>query len=196
MMAQPIRPAPVAPHATEIFQSSPRWLPVPGHISHHCFSGTLPPRDLTTCVFALGFIGERIVLARHERRGWDIPGGHLEPNEDFENGLLREVWEETKGRLALWSPALVARMELRGPKPEGYTYPFPISYMLFYLGQFKDVATAPLELETKEARAFSRAEALDVLAGRDAAKIVDWAFSQRNLVLDPVEDGICVVAGS
>ena len=35
------------------------------------------------------FLGEDIVLVRHAKMGWSIPGGHVEPGED------REVREET-----------------------------------------------------------------------------------------------------
>ena len=30
---------------------------------------------------------------------WDLPGGHIIEGEDMEDGLLREVWEETGLRI-------------------------------------------------------------------------------------------------
>lgn len=42
--------------------------------------------------------GERILLARHDRRGahyWVLPGGEIEPEETPEEAAVREVQEET-----------------------------------------------------------------------------------------------------
>lgn len=48
--------------------------------------------------------GKQIVLVRNkreDRRGWGLPGGFVEPGENAEEGVLREVLEETgvKGRV-------------------------------------------------------------------------------------------------
>ena len=39
--------------------------------------------------------GGHVVFVKHPIRGWEIPGGHLEPGESPEQALLREVLEET-----------------------------------------------------------------------------------------------------
>ena len=39
---------------------------------------------------------QRVLLAvRRDLRGWELPGGHLQPGESSEEGLIREVHEET-----------------------------------------------------------------------------------------------------
>jgi 8-oxo-dGTP diphosphatase len=44
----------------------------------------------------------RILLAvRRDLRGWELPGGHLEPGELPEEGLIREVHEETGHDVAI-----------------------------------------------------------------------------------------------
>lgn len=65
----------------------------------HPFTLTLLPkrteikRAEVSAVFLVGLIGDNIVAARNER-GWDIPGGHLNPGEELLDGLRREAEEE------------------------------------------------------------------------------------------------------
>lgn len=53
----------------------------------------LPSRKIISAVFLIAFSGEKVLAIRNER-GWDIPGGHLEGDEDIFTGLEREVKEE------------------------------------------------------------------------------------------------------
>jgi 8-oxo-dGTP diphosphatase len=46
-----------------------------------------------TAVFLIAFDGDKILSCRNDR-GWDIPGGHVEPGETLEESLRREVREE------------------------------------------------------------------------------------------------------
>lgn len=46
-----------------------------------------------SAVFLIGFVGDKIVAVKNER-GWDIPGGHLEKDEELIDGLRRESEEE------------------------------------------------------------------------------------------------------
>ena len=39
--------------------------------------------------------GGRVLFVEHPERGWEIPGGHLEPGETPGQAMLRELKEET-----------------------------------------------------------------------------------------------------
>jgi 8-oxo-dGTP diphosphatase len=42
---------------------------------------------------------------------WDFPGGKVDPGESFDEGLLREVYEETRLRISLEKPLTVLESE-------------------------------------------------------------------------------------
>lgn len=49
--------------------------------------------SLVVSVFLLAIKGSKILAIKNDR-GWEIPGGHIEENESFEETLIREVEEE------------------------------------------------------------------------------------------------------
>lgn len=53
----------------------------------------LPAQENISAVFLVAFKDGKILAAQNER-GWDIPGGHLEGDEDCLAALKREVLEE------------------------------------------------------------------------------------------------------
>lgn len=62
--------------------------------------------------------GKEFLMVRHGKRGWELPGGKIEPNEGPVHCALREFREET-GHL-LSSPHFVMKIA----KPNGLCYVF------------------------------------------------------------------------
>jgi len=48
-----------------------------------------------TFVYAVAFSGEKFLMVRNRRRGWEMPGGKVEAGESPEQAVMREFAEET-----------------------------------------------------------------------------------------------------
>lgn len=74
-------------------------------------------------------------LRKGERsaRMLDIPGGHLDEGETLEHAVVRETFEETGVYIKVIKLVGYIKVTVISPKPEGYRYPYPVSYMAFYL---------------------------------------------------------------
>jgi 8-oxo-dGTP pyrophosphatase MutT (NUDIX family) len=124
------------------------WLPKPNE-SQVVLSSHLPPLKLVTTAFALAFAGDRLLMTNLTRRGWEIPGGHVEPGEHPEETVRREVLEETLATLGPLHLLGYQHLRLSGPKPTSYPYPYPDSYQTFY---WAPIATLSDFLPTTEAQ--------------------------------------------
>jgi 8-oxo-dGTP diphosphatase len=96
-------------------------------------SDWLPPSELTTAALGFVFDGESLLLARISGREWDLPGGHIEAGETAEETMRREVLEEAGvvvGRARLFAHQHIHSDD---PVPEGFKYPHPDAYMVFYI---------------------------------------------------------------
>ncbi len=56
-------------------------------------SEAMPAQENISAVFLVAFKDDKILAVQNER-GWDVPGGHREDNEDCLTALKREVLEE------------------------------------------------------------------------------------------------------
>ena len=48
-----------------------------------------------TFVYAIAFSGDKFIMVRNKHRGWEMPGGEVEPGERLDEAIRREFLEET-----------------------------------------------------------------------------------------------------
>lgn len=102
------------------------------------YSDELPEPSLCTSAYSLVFKNNLLLqteLKEGERpdRRLDIPGGHIDEGETLEQTVIRETHEETG--VCVYNPRLIAYLKVTclKPKPENFKYPYPISYLVYYL---------------------------------------------------------------
>jgi len=134
------------------------FLPQPNE-AHIVLDDQLPPLDLISTALGLFFDGDRLLMTRLRSRGWDIPGGHVEPGETPEQTVRREVYEETGAHLGAIMCFSHQKLIVHAPKPLGYTYPHPVSYQMFYTGSIAALDPFVETAEVAERGYFAPAEA-------------------------------------
>ena len=84
-------------------------------------SGWEPPKELTTQALGLCFTnGGDLVLVELNGGFWTLPGGTVEPGEELEATLAREVWEEACARVT--EARYLASQHVSDPEnPDGLT---------------------------------------------------------------------------
>ncbi len=119
----------------------------------------------THLVSAAGLVykGEKVLLIRSPRRGWEFPGGVIEQGETIADGLKREIWEES-GILA--EPLALACVNQNLARKKGYgplegtlLPPMVIfDFICVYAG-----GTETLSEESREIGWFSPEEAMELV---------------------------------
>ncbi|WP_274654646.1 NUDIX domain-containing protein [Paenibacillus humicola] len=128
-------------------------IPLPNE-TYLVISDLLPIEENITCSFVLAFRDHELLLTNLTDRGWDIPGGHIEPGETPFEAMKRELFEETGARIE--SAELIGHelIRLNGEKPPHWKYPYPESYMVFYTAKIIGLDNFESNDETK-GRGFS-----------------------------------------
>lgn len=122
-----------------------------------------PPLELISAVACIVFCGDKVVLTRHEYRGWEYPGGHREIGETPEDAIRREVLEETG--LILDNIKLIGHKKITHAEPNKHrdhegNYPYPVAYIPYYLARLE-----ARESTIPGSSLFSPFEASEMLAG-------------------------------
>lgn len=112
-----------------------KYLPLPNKVE---FIKTykMAPVDLTRTSFVIPFINsDHVVMANNRRRGFELPGGHVELDETLSQAAQRECLEETGFEIDNLVPLGYLKMTSEGEVPSDWKYPHPISYQQFFTGE-------------------------------------------------------------
>jgi 8-oxo-dGTP pyrophosphatase MutT (NUDIX family) len=134
------------------------WLPEPNEIQT-VLSSQLPPQEFISTALAVAFVGDHLLMTNLISRGWDIPGGHVEPGEHPEETVRREVYEETGATLSQLHLLGYQHLRLLGPRPTAYRYPYPDCYQAFYWTKVTSLEDFLPTAETRGRALFPPAEA-------------------------------------
>lgn len=154
------------------------WLPQPNEIRTF-IKNHIPQVDLVTGSFVLLFQDEKILLTKVGSRSWDIPGGHRENGETPEETAIREVLEETN--VIINNLTLIGYDELHSDasKPENYPYPFPTSYMAYYMADIVEMNEFIAAHETTDISFFTVEEAQHVSWVENHLILLDYALNKH-----------------
>ncbi len=130
-------------------------------------SSQLPNPKLCTATFCLALQGNDKVVLTRTKRGWEMPGGHMEPGETLEEALFREAHEEggyTPQQYKLFGYRKITCKKRPIPARADREYPFPVSYIPHFIAK----SNVPLDIvhgeedEVLESGAFALSELPDL----------------------------------
>lgn len=126
------------------------YIPRPNRVEI-VLTNELAPLELTRTAFLLPVCSDgAFILANNQRRGWEIPGGHIEPGESMEEAAVREVFEEVGASITKARPIGYLRMISEGDAPEHWRYPHPVSYQQFFTGDVREMIPFTTNDECRE----------------------------------------------
>ncbi len=130
------------------------WALKPNRVTSY-FGSQVPDKKLTTAVFGFLFQEHELLLTKNQL-GWTLPGGHIEIDEVIETALMREALEETGVVIKVLEPVGYVEIEVLCPKPHQYNYPYPKSYLQFFLGEIVEVPPFIPQHESSDRQFFDR----------------------------------------
>lgn len=102
-------------------------------------SDYLPESELCTAVFCLAMHSDDQVILTKTKRGWEMLGGHMEPDETVKEALFREAHEEGGYVPQQYKLFGYRKISAKQPVParDGRQYPFPVSYIPHFIAKSK-----------------------------------------------------------
>lgn len=140
----------------------------------------LPSKYPITTPFTFPFIGKEVVLCFDKNNQWNPLGGHMEPNENYQDTLIRESNEEagvTIQRSSIKTIGYILNTNLESHTPSKYPslniLPITISFISEIDRKWKP-------LETKERGVFRRKKAVELMKSRNdnhqMEEILEYVF--------------------
>ena len=152
------------------------FMPKPNEY-HLVLDPVLPPEHLITAALALIFDDDRFLMTHLNHRGWDIPGGHIEIGESPESAVRREIYEETAVHVRDLQLFAHEKFMLHGDVPDGYKYPHPISYQVFFLGKVASLDPFVPSEESQARKLFSPQETKNTDWGNRGSVLYEAALA-------------------
>jgi 8-oxo-dGTP pyrophosphatase MutT (NUDIX family) len=145
-----------------------------------------PDPNLCTAAFCVTSHNGGLLLVNNRKRGWEIPGGHIDEGEEIEQALLREVMEE--------SGAVIENPQMFGYKivlpvspiphrdKKGSFYPFPHSYVPYYFAEALEILDLKLAPDVVSNKVVNFNDAKRMLApGHNHDKILEYLIKSGSI---------------
>jgi 8-oxo-dGTP pyrophosphatase MutT (NUDIX family) len=143
---------------------------------------TPPAQELCTTAFCVVTFQGKLVIVEHAKRGFELPGGHINLDEEIVKTVEREVLEEVGASIR--SPQYFGYKRVSPPLPiphrddPGKFYPFPHSYVPYFYAEAIEVFETQLASDVKSVRVVPFAEAKALFApGHNHQHIVQHLIS-------------------
>jgi 8-oxo-dGTP pyrophosphatase MutT (NUDIX family) len=123
-------------------------------------SSMTPSIGLVTAVACVAISNtetNEVVLTRNQR-GWEVLAGHIKEGESPLEALSREALEEGGFEISKTVPfgyRKITALKRPGPESRAFNYPFPVSYIAYFLAYTERPLKAVTGEEIIESRAFS-----------------------------------------
>lgn len=128
----------------------------------------LPSQELCTAAFCVVTFQGKLVIVEHVSRGFELPGGHVNLDEEIAKTVEREVLEEVGASIR--SPQYFGFKRVSPPEPIPHRdnpalfYPFPHSYVPYFYAEAVELFDTQLTSDVKGVKVVTFAEAKALFA--------------------------------
>jgi len=146
----------------------------------------LPDLSLCTAVCCITVFQGKLLLIKN-KRGWELPAGHIEEKESVIQAMQREVKEEAGARIE--NQLIFGYKKLTAAKPmqkgnSGSFYPFPHSYVVFAYANALSVDQEQLPQDIVERKIVSYSESLQLFSDVSQYQVIlNFLLTQQLLEL-------------